>query len=145
MNGLELRLARETLGLSQYEAAEHIGKVNQRTWAYWESGRSPVKDDVAKFMQNLLERRITIIREFAASEMAENAKKIVVIYYNTPEHCSSFLDWKFSQSLARTLSMDFGATLIEFDKVSFDEYCQGLNLEDTPATRSEWAIYQSSI
>lgn len=144
MTGLQLKLARELLGLSQYEAAEHIGKVHQRSWAFWESGRSAVKPDVAQFVKALLNRRKEIIREFVQGEMAKNADQVVVVYYSTPEHCQSFLDWKFSQSLARTLHLDFGAKLVEFDKRSFDEYCQGFNLQDTPSVRSEWAIFQSS-
>ncbi|HGO5855305.1 TPA: helix-turn-helix domain-containing protein [Mannheimia haemolytica] len=144
MKGLELRLARETLGLSQYEAAEHIGRVHQRSWSFWETGRAQVKPDVAEFMRKLINRRHEVIRQFANSQTAGDAKKVVIVYYNSPEHCQSFIDWKFSQSLARTLAIDFGATLVEFDKQSFDEFCQGFGLPDTPATRSEWAVYQHS-
>lgn len=144
MTGLELKLAREILGLSQYEAAEHIGKVHQRSWAYWESGRSPVKDDVSQFVRMLLERRKQIISEFYNHQQAQPAQKVVVVYYDSPEHCDSFLDWKFRQSLARTLSIDFDAVLVDFDKTSFAEYCKGFGLDDTPAARSEWAVYQNS-
>lgn len=142
MNGLQLKLSREILGLSQQEAAEHIGKVSQRSWAYWESGRSQIKEDVAQLVRTLLERRKQVISEFYNHQQEQPAQKVVVVYYDSPEHCDSFLDWKFSQSLARTLHLDFGAKLVEFDKRSFDEYCQGFNLQDTPATRSEWAVYQ---
>lgn len=144
MTGLELKLARELLGLSQYEAAEHIGKVHQRTWAFWETGRSAVKSDVATTIEMLLERRKQIIREFYNHQEEQPANKIVLVYYNSPEYCQSYLDWKFSQSLARTLAIDFGVELVEFDKDSFDEFCTGFKLEDTPATRSEWAVYQNS-
>ncbi|QNS14582.1 DUF1870 family protein [Mannheimia bovis] len=144
MTGLELKLARELLGLSQYEAAEHIGKVHQRSWAFWEAGRTPVKADVAEFMRKLIHHRHEVIKQFSNSKAAGDSQKVVIVYYNTPEHCQSFLDWKFSQSLARTLAIDFGAVLVDFDKKSFDEFCKGFNLKDTPATRSEWAVYQNS-
>lgn len=139
MTGLELKLARETLGLSQYEAAEHIGKVHQRSWAFWESGRNAIKNDVVATVEGLLERRRLIIREFYNQQEIQP-----IIYYNSPEYCQSYLDWKFSQSLARTLAIDFNAELVEFDKRSFDEFCAGFKMEDTPATRSEWAVYQNS-
>lgn len=144
MNGIQLKLARELLGLSQVEAAEHIGKVNQRAWAYWEAGRSPVKPDVAQLLNQLLSRRRQILKQFITSQENEPAHKVVVVYYNTPEYCQSYLDWKFSQSLARTLAFDFGAVLVDFDKASFDEFCRGFGLEDTPASRSEWAVWQNS-
>lgn len=145
MNGLELKLARETLGLSQYEAAEHIGKVNQRSWAYWESGRTPVKEDVAQLINRLIEQRKRIVQEYCNHQQAQPASKVVIVYYDSPKYCASFLDWKFRQSLARTLAIDFGAVLVDFDKNSFDAFCQKHNLQDTPATRSEWAICQSSV
>lgn len=144
MTGLELKIAREILGLSQEEAAEHIGKVSRRSWSYWEVGRSAIKPDVAEFLQKLMKRRQDIIKQFTESKAAANAQDVVVIYYREVEDCPSFLDWKFSQSLARTLSIDFGVSLVDFDRSSFEQFRQGFGLEDTPAARSEWAVYQHS-
>lgn len=144
MNGLQLKLSRELLGLSQQEAAEHIGKVSQRSWAFWESGRTPVKEDVVKFVKMLLSRRNQVIQEFKNLQKDDPAQKVVIVYYDTPEYCQSYLEWRFSQSLARTLAVDFNVALVKFDKHSFDEYCKGFNLTDTPAARSEWAVFQHS-
>lgn len=144
MTGLELKLSRELLGLSQYEAAEHIGKVHQRTWAFWETGRTPVKADVAEFMQNLLNRRHEIIKQFSNSQAVEDAHKVVVVYYDTPEFCASYLDWRFSQSIARTLALDFGVSLVVFNNNSFLDFCKKENLKDTTENRSLWAVLEHS-
>lgn len=143
MTGFELRVARELLGLTQQEAAEHIGNVSQRSWAHWESGGEEVKEDVAKTINFLLERRREIIRQFVNGqhEIGE-AKKIAIVYYPTPDYCNGILEWRFSQSLARTLALDFGATLVEFDYDEYTEFLLGFNLEDTQAHRSEWAAYK---
>lgn len=142
MNGLELKLARQLIGLSVAECAEHIGKVTKRSWEYWESERNPIKEDVANYMTMLLERRREIIRQVA--NMGENARKMAVVFYKTPEHCGDVLNWRFSQSLARTLALDFGARLVEFDYQDYKIFLDGFGLEDTQAHRSEWAAYKAS-
>ena len=48
MTKKELKALRQLLCLECSEAAKHIGNVATRTWQYWESGRAPVPDDVAK-------------------------------------------------------------------------------------------------
>lgn len=144
MTGLELKVARELLGMSQYEAAEHIGNVHQRSWAFWETGERSIKEDVEKTINFLLERRREIIRQFVNSQDRNKAQKVAVVYYPTPDFCSSYLEWKFSQSLARTLSLDFGATIVEFSHEDFKEFIVQNKLLDTPATRAQWAATKIS-
>lgn len=137
MTPLELKVARKLLGLSTVEAAEHIGKVSKRSWEYWENGQRTIKPDVEELMNSLLSRRREIIAE--VYNMGENAKGISVIYYKTPEYCESVLEWRFSQSLASTLSLDFGARLIEFDKQDFDKFIFENGLIDNKQSRAAWA------
>ena len=137
MTPLELKVARKLLGLSTVEAAEHIGKVSKRSWEYWENGQRTIKSDVEELMNSLLSRRREIIAE--VYNMGENSKGISVIYYKTPEHCESILEWRFSQSLASTLSLDFGARLIEFDKQDFDKFIFDNGLIDNKQSRAAWA------
>lgn len=137
MTPLELKVARKLLGLSTVEAAEHIGKVSKRSWEYWENGQRTIKPDVEELINSLLARRREIISE--VYNMGENAKGISVIYYKTPEYCESVLEWRFSQSLASTLSLDFGAKLIEFDKQDFDKFISENNLIDNKQSRAAWA------
>lgn len=137
MTPLELKVARKLLGLSTVEAAEHIGKVSKRSWEYWENEQRTIKPDVEELINSLLSRRREIISE--VYNMGENAKGISVIYYKTPEYCESVLEWRFSQSLASTLSLDFGAKLIEFDKQDFDKFISENNLIDNKQSRAAWA------
>ena len=137
MTPLELKVARKLLGLSTVEAAEHIGKVSKRSWEYWENGQRTIKPDVEELINSLLARRREIIAEVYS--MGENAKGISVIYYKTPEYCESILEWRFSQSLASTLSLDFGARLIEFDEQEFDKFISENNLIDNKQSRAAWA------
>ena len=137
MTPLELKVARKLLGLSTVEAAEHIGKVSKRSWEYWENGQRTIKPDVEELINSLLARRREIIAE--VYNIGENAKGISVIYYKTPEYCESVLEWRFSQSLASTLSLDFGAKLIEFNKQDFDVFISKNNLVDNKQSRAVWA------
>lgn len=137
MTPLELKVARKLLGLSTVEAAEHIGKVSKRSWEYWENGQRTIKPDVEELINSLLSRRREIIAELY--NMEGNAKGISVIYYKTPEYCESILEWRFSQSLASTLSLDFGARLIEFNKQDFDVFISENNLVDNKQSRAAWA------
>ena len=137
MTPLELKVARKLLGLSTVEAAEHIGKVSKRSWEYWENGQRTIKPDVEELINSLLARRKKFIAE--VYNMGENTKSISVIYYKTPEHCESVLEWRFSQSLASTLSLDFGARLVEFDEKDFEKFVNENMLLDSKQSRAMWA------
>lgn len=142
MKNFELKIARELLGLTQSEAAQEIGKVSVRSWNYWESGDKNIPIDVQEKVNHLLERRKEIICFFLEKEQA---KKTVIIYYLTPEYCQGILDWRFSQSLARTLALDFGATLIEFDPTSYFAWLNEKKMPDSSQSRSEWATERSKL
>lgn len=141
MKNFELRIARELLGLSQSEAAKEIGNVSVRSWNYWESGENNIPKDVQNTILRLLEKRRKVIR--FVLQQGKEAKKIAVIYYNTPDYCNSILEWRFSQSLARTLALDLGATLVEFEPLSYFDWLDGNKMQDNQQSRSEWAAYQS--
>lgn len=140
MKAIELKLARELIGLSVSEAAEHIGNVSRRSWEYWESGGRAVPEDVASVIKQLVERHRQIIR----MALEQGIEKMNVIYYATPDYCESILDWRFSQSLARTLALDFGANFVLFDKTQFDTFCKEKGLKDSKETRSYWAATEKS-
>lgn len=132
MTPLELRIAREHLGLTVSEAAEHIGGVTTRSWNYFENGERSIKPDIEQKILCLLERRKEILSEFTKTDAAQ----IAVIYYGTPDHCDSVLEWRFSQSLARTLFHDHGARIVVFS----DDYFKWLNgREDSKQMRARWS------
>nr|WP_314738696.1 DUF1870 family protein [uncultured Haemophilus sp.] len=141
MRGFELQIARKLLGLSIAEAAEYIGQVSKRSWEYWEREERPIKEDVKEKIKSLLERRKQVLK--MVIEQGENAHKIAVIYYNTPEYCASVLEWRFTQSLASTIALDFGASLVEFDYKDYKNFCEKQKLEDNQQSRSMWAAWKS--
>lgn len=142
MKGIELQIARKLLGLSVLEAADHIGKVSKRSWEYWENEERIIKPDVAVFMQSLIKKRQEILK--FATEKSEDIKKTAVIYYRTPEYCQGIVDWRFSQSLATTLAVDYGVKLVEFDFEDYENYRQKEGLEDNQQTRSMWAAFKAN-
>lgn len=141
MNHIELKTARTLLCLTVQDAAEHIGAVKQRTWEYWEQGEKPVPDDVAERINHLLNRRREILATVQQQMLRDDAnlKDVAVVYYPNPEYCESILDWRFSQSLAQTLTHDYGAKLIQFNPDEYKQWLETLKIDDTQQARSQWA------
>lgn len=144
MTPIELRAARETLGLTLEEAAEHIGGVTRRSWVYFESGDRTIKADIADKITALLARRREVLQAVQQKMLHESAEMagMAVIYYPTPEHCQSVLDWRFSQSLARELAATHGAKLVKFDPAAYAEWLALGNNIDNEQHRAMWAAQQ---
>ncbi|MEB3501768.1 Aca2/YdiL-like domain-containing protein [Pasteurella multocida] len=139
MDGLELKCARLLLGLSQEEAAKQIGKVTQRSWAYWESGERTIPQDVADQVRELINRRKAIIQQF--KELSENKAKIVVIFYESPQDAGqTLLEMRFNNSLAATLAIDYGVNVVRYNPVDYINWLTENGLVDSPAKRSEWSV-----
>lgn len=149
MKPIELRAARETIGLTLAEAAEHIGDVTKRSWQYFESGERNVPADIAHKMHSLLNRRREVLKTVQEKMLHAEAdlKQIAVIYYENVSDCANVLEWRFSQSLAKTLALDYGAKLVKFDQKAYTAWLashllHGEVLEDTPENRATWAGLQ---
>lgn len=70
INNFELQAIRKLLCLEVSEAADCIGKVSNRTWQYWESGRSKVPADVDEEFYALIQFRNDLIN--AVQEELDN-------------------------------------------------------------------------
>ncbi|HDR0632375.1 TPA: DUF1870 family protein [Pasteurella multocida] len=139
MDGLELKCARLLLGLSQEEAAKQIGGVTQRSWAYWESGERTIPQDVKEQVQELIERRKTILEQVAS--FGENKKEVVVIFYESPQDAGmSLLEVRFNNVLAATLAIDYGVNVVRYNPVDYINWLTENGLVDSPAKRSEWSV-----
>lgn len=108
MNAKELQALRKMLMLDVSEAADIIGGVSKRSWQYWESGRSPVPDDVENKMMGLLEQRQYLMSEIEARINKEGGTISVPFYVNRAEFAEanpgkSILPWRISQSVAAEL------------------------------------------
>lgn len=144
MKPIELKAARETLGLTVEEAAEHIGGVTRRSWLYFESGDRQIKADIADKVRALIDRRREVLESVQQQMLRAEGdfSGIAVIYYPTPEYCGSVLDWRFSQSLARELVATHGAKLVKFDPGAYAEWLALGNNLDTEQHRAMWAAQQ---
>ncbi len=100
----ELQACRKLLMLDVSEAAELIGNVSNRTWQYWESGRSPVPDDVDMAVYGLIQIRNDIIDKYTKWQFDNDEKLLQMPYYHTFEQYlkdnkgATKLDWRVHQS-----------------------------------------------
>lgn len=104
MNNLELQACRKLLMLDVAEAAELVGKVSPRSWQYWESGRSPVPEDVEREMQDLLAQRLEMMA--GVDERLAVGEEITLTFaasfdeFSSANPGGSRLGWRLSQSVA---------------------------------------------
>ena len=136
MTPLELKNARILLGLKTNEAAVHLGKMSLRGWQYLEKGERTINPDIIDNINALLNRRQEMIRDLIDTQ-GMNLNHVSVIYYSAPEYCENILEWRFTQSLARTLHFDFGAKLIVFNPEEYFKWLVGR--EDNQKNRALWA------
>lgn len=150
MKPIELKAARELLCLTQPEAARYLADdVSLRTWQYFETGKIKIKQELIDRVNFLLNRRREVLREVQSKMLHPEAdlKQIAVIYYEDASDCANVLEWRFSQSLAKTLALDYGAKLVKFDQREYTAWLaanliNGNPMEDTPENRATWAGLQ---
>ena len=83
MTSAELKTLREACGLSQEWLAQRA-RVNQRTVRYWESGKSPVPEDVAEIISG-----IDATLNAAAEQAREQARRLSLAH-GKPEAVTLF-------------------------------------------------------
>jgi hypothetical protein len=105
MTNKELKALRQILALECSEAAEHIGNVSTRTWQYWESGRSPIPDDVANKISDfsairdaLVEQRYTEFQQ--AGDIIELDFHMTVDDFEQATGKRNVVMWKITNSVA---------------------------------------------
>lgn len=116
MTASELQALRKFLMLDIPEAARIIGGVSERTWRYWEAGRSPVPVDVEDKLTGMLSERQRVIEQYEAEAMThcespvdEEAERLQLPYYPTLEAYQSkhqqagALMWRCYQSAVAEL------------------------------------------
>ncbi|EJG5414320.1 DUF1870 family protein [Salmonella enterica] len=120
MSNLALIACRQMLFLEVPEAAELIGKIGERTWRYYESGKRPIPERVMENLHNILECRMLILErmEREADEYRELGKgrQPVPFFldfedYKRETGLGDFLGFRLDQSVK--------ATLLLRDKVVF--------------------------
>lgn len=110
MNNKELQALRKLLMLEVAEVAEFVGKVNVRSWQYWEAGRSAVPADVETEMLDLESSRDFQIESLLKSTESNDATRFQLPYFSsfedytanptTPADQKNVLNWRISQSVA---------------------------------------------
>ncbi|MGP7732915.1 Aca2/YdiL-like domain-containing protein [Oceanimonas smirnovii] len=118
MTNYELQALRKLLMLEVSEAAREIGNVSPRSWQYWESGRSPVPDDVAHQIRDLADMRIQLI-ELRFEQVEAAGEPIALNFYRTLDDYEAVtgkrdvVSWRLTQAVAATLYAEGDATLVE--------------------------------
>lgn len=110
LNNYELQAMRKMLMLEVREAAEFIGGVSVRSWQYWESGRSPVPDDVDEEVYALKSQLNECIENIIEAKEQDNNVK----YYHSfddfivdyPEQ--NKLWWRLHQAVCAELFANVG-------------------------------------
>ncbi|MDI4654571.1 MULTISPECIES: DUF1870 family protein [Pseudoalteromonas] len=120
LNNFELQALRKLLYLDVSEAAEFVGKVANRTWQYWESGRSQVPKDIDYEMYGLLSQRNQLIDE-TLLETHEQGDVGVLKCYHTFDafvvdypHCTKLM-WRLHQSVLAHFFAEGGEVGLEAD------------------------------
>lgn len=113
------------------EAAELIGDkpVSVRTWQYWESGRSPVPDDIAEAMLfwNGWRDDAFDARMSQCAPKNSDGEPIKLNYYKTVDDFEkvtgkrNVITWRLSQSVAAGLYSEGFATLVETGGLAMGE------------------------
>lgn len=112
LNNFELQSIRKLLCLDISEAARLIGKVSNRTWQYWESGRSPVPSDIDMEMYGLTQQRNQLITQTLEEHNYDDIG--LIRWYHTFEsfqsdypECNEVL-WRLHQSACAYLFAEGG-------------------------------------
>lgn len=115
MNRLELIASRRILFLEVKEAAAHIAGVSQRTWLYYESGRTPIPKGLEEKLQGLLECR-RLMKERMVKEADEFRQRgegrQAVPYYLTFEEyqketgLDELIGFRLDQSIKASLYLE---------------------------------------
>ncbi len=104
INNSELQACRKLLMLDVSEAAELIGNVSNRTWQYWESGRSQVPADVDEAIYAAIQLRNDLISEYTQWQIENDGQLLKMNYYHAFEQyladhkSSTKLQWRIHQS-----------------------------------------------
>ncbi len=130
MNCYELQALRKMLFLDVKDAAENVGDkpVSNRTWQYWEAGRSQVPEDIAESMlfwnrwrDDMLEVRLS-----QCKPLIDN-KKIKLNHYKTLDCFEketgkrNVITWRISQSIAAQLYSEGFVELVESGGLSAND------------------------
>lgn len=126
LNNHELQAMRKLLMLDVSEAAELIGKVSNRTWQYWESGRSPVPLDVGTEIYALKSQ----LEECVSGILRANEQDSNVRWYHTFEDFQKDYPnqnkawWKLHQAVCAEMFANMGDDIellsnIETDRSSY--------------------------
>lgn len=110
----ELQACRKLLMLDVSEAAEIIGNVSNRTWQYWESGRSPVPADVDELVYASIQRRNDAVDEYSQQQLENPDVLLQLKYYHAFEQFladnkkATKLEWRIHQSIVAAIFAEGG-------------------------------------
>ena len=151
MNGTTLKALRLALGFTQQESANIIGKVQLRTWQYWEDSGRVIPADVILLIFELFRFKNKLILEVSMQihELINEhgrPESVNLTYYTHLESWMTQEDaiptqWRPHGMAMGELAGQFGfVRLIAFDAVSYQAWLS--NRRDNSAMRAQWAALQ---
>lgn len=155
MNGPEFKLLRRSLFLSGRQVAARLGIKSDRTIRYWEAGRAAVPADASACLLGIdaaIERVVA-----GALRLAGNSRNGLALLTYLDDDCVptdvaddgglppgpglSDLHQAMTARLWRALvahNVD-KVRIVYFDRAAFERWRLAEHLDETPATRAQWA------
>lgn len=126
MNNYQLQAMRKILMLDVAEAAEGIGGVSNRTWQYWEAGRSLVPDDVKKTICELYELRILLISEINKVQISQFRWYHTYDSFIADYPQSDSVHWRLHQSVLAQVYADNQSIVFDSEAARDEIFAQWL-------------------
>ena len=159
MNGPEFKLLRRSLFLSGRQVAQRLGIKSDRTIRYWEAGRAPVPADAAAYLLGIdaaIERVVDSALRLAGNSRDGLALLTFVEDDDVPADVAddsglpagpglSDLHQAMTARLWRALATAGveNVLIVYFDRDAFERWRLAEHLDETPATRAQWAAGQA--
>lgn len=156
MNGAELKTIRESLGISAQWLANQSG-VKLRSVQYWESGRSPVPDDVSGMVTRIDQMLDESVNRYIdhVQSMPSPPKMIALVRYRNDSDLWSFrTDMKplpatcHGALLARLIKRLGGAKIsahvVYMDARKYREWLSNNGMDESEQSRAAWAAEKLS-
>ena len=153
MTAAELKTLREALGLSVSWLAIQAG-VRVRTVNYWESGKTPVPQDVEEIMRELEAQALTAVNQAVETYIASGSPgEVTLLRYRTDADL-----WKYREDM-RGLPATFHAAMLYrasyalrdnganvhmiYESEAYESWRKSQDLADSEASRAAWATLLS--
>lgn len=142
MNGIELKIAREGLNLSQTELAELLG-VQYRTVLRWENEEFNIPqkhEEKINCYYDQIARTLKNFENFVKSQNLSNDDEIVLVAYDKNTYDGEFEHYKLHNKLLELCKFvsKQPVRVVKFVKEDYQKFLKERNLKDNQQNRALW-------